>query len=108
MSRRANWVLSAAEIRRRNLIRPKEMPFRRTYDQPGVEPMVLDPGDYPVLLREGAGAPFGFNTLKEDIARTTQSRRDRGPRDERFLRRKRHGARPTARARRSIPTETSN
>ena len=60
--------LDPAEIRRRNLIRPEEMPFRRTFDQPGVEPMVLDPGDYPLLLEKALSA-VNFDTLKEAFAR---------------------------------------
>lgn len=60
--------LDPAEIRRRNLIRPEEMPFRRTFDQPGVEPMVLDPGDYPLLLEKALRA-VDYDTLKEELAR---------------------------------------
>jgi carbon-monoxide dehydrogenase large subunit/6-hydroxypseudooxynicotine dehydrogenase subunit gamma len=60
--------LDPAEIRRRNLIRPVEMPFRRTFDQPGVEPMVLDPGDYPLLLEKALRAA-NFDSVKEELAR---------------------------------------
>jgi carbon-monoxide dehydrogenase large subunit/6-hydroxypseudooxynicotine dehydrogenase subunit gamma len=59
--------IEAVEMRRRNLIRPEEMPFRRTYDQPGVEPQVLD-GDYPGLLQKALQA-FQFDSLTEQIAR---------------------------------------
>jgi carbon-monoxide dehydrogenase large subunit len=59
--------IEAAEIRRRNLIRPEEMPFRRTYDQPGVEPQVLD-GDYPGLLQKALQA-IQLDNLKEELAR---------------------------------------
>ena len=34
-----------------------EMPFRRTYEQPGVEPSVLDFGDYPAFSQGAGGRP---------------------------------------------------
>jgi carbon-monoxide dehydrogenase large subunit/6-hydroxypseudooxynicotine dehydrogenase subunit gamma len=60
--------IDPTEIRRRNLIRPEEMPFRRTYDQPGVEPQVLDSGDYPSLLMKALQA-IQFGALKQELAR---------------------------------------
>jgi aerobic carbon-monoxide dehydrogenase large subunit len=59
--------IEPAEIRRRNLIQPEEMPFRRTFDQSGVEPQVLDSGDYPGLLKKALQA-IQFDALKEDLA----------------------------------------
>ena len=60
--------IDAPEIRRRNLVRPQDMPFRRTFDQPGVEPQVLDSGDYPGLLQKALQA-IRFDSLQEDIVR---------------------------------------
>ena len=60
--------IDAAEIRRRNLIQLGEMPFRRPFDQPGVEPLVLDSGDYPGLL-EKALSTIDFPNLKNDLVR---------------------------------------
>ncbi|MBO0758255.1 MAG: xanthine dehydrogenase family protein molybdopterin-binding subunit, partial [Bradyrhizobiaceae bacterium] len=60
--------IEPAEIRRRNLIRPGQMPFRRTFDQSSAEPQVLDSGDYPGLLKKALQA-IAFDALKEDLAR---------------------------------------
>jgi aerobic carbon-monoxide dehydrogenase large subunit len=60
--------IEPAEIRRRNLIQPEQMPFRRTFDQSDAEPQVLDSGDYPGLLYKALKA-IEFDTLKEDLAR---------------------------------------
>ncbi len=40
------------EIRRRNLIGPEDMPFKVAFDEPGVETLVFDSGDYPALLNK--------------------------------------------------------
>ena len=60
--------IDPAEIRRRNLIQPEEMPFQRPFDQPAIEPLVLDSGDYPGLLQKALEA-IQFETLKDDLAR---------------------------------------
>jgi aerobic carbon-monoxide dehydrogenase large subunit len=60
--------IEPAEIRRRNLIQPVEMPFRRAFDQSGAELQVLDSGDYPGLLKKALQA-VQFDALKEDLAR---------------------------------------
>ncbi|MBN8965627.1 MAG: xanthine dehydrogenase family protein molybdopterin-binding subunit [Rhizobiales bacterium] len=60
--------IDAAEIRRRNLIRPEQMPFRRAFEPANVEPQILDSGDYPGLFRRALEA-IGFDALKDDIAR---------------------------------------
>ena len=60
--------IEAVEIRRRNLILPEEMPFRRAYDQPGVEPQILDSGDYPRLLNKALQA-IQFEDLKRQLTR---------------------------------------
>src|SRR6185437_14556298 len=64
----AKLGIDAAEIRRRNLIGPGEMPFLRPFDQPGAEPLHLDSGDYPGLL-DKALAMISYGTLKDDLAR---------------------------------------
>lgn len=60
--------IEAAEIRRRNLIQPGEMPFRRAYEQPGVDTLVLDAGDYPGLLNKALQA-IQFDGLQKEVAR---------------------------------------
>ena len=60
--------LDPAEIRLRNLIQPGEMPFQRPFDQPDVEPLVLDSGDYPGLLQKALSA-IDFANLKNDLKR---------------------------------------
>ena len=60
--------IEPAEIRRRNLIRSEKMPFRREFDQPGVEPQILDSRDYPRLL-EKALQSIRFHDLKEELSR---------------------------------------
>ncbi|MCC6887869.1 MAG: xanthine dehydrogenase family protein molybdopterin-binding subunit [Hyphomicrobiales bacterium] len=60
--------IDAAEIRRRNLIRKEEMPFRRPFEQPGVEPLELDSGDYTALLTKALDV-VSYHTLKQDLDR---------------------------------------
>ncbi len=60
--------IDVAEIRRRNLIRKEEMPFHRPFEQPGVEPLVLDSGDYPGLLTKALDA-IGYDKLKRELER---------------------------------------
>jgi carbon-monoxide dehydrogenase large subunit len=60
--------IDAAEIRRRNLLSADQMPYRRKYDQPGVETQVLDSGDYPLLLKR-ALAVVKYDELKQEVAR---------------------------------------
>jgi len=60
--------IGATEIRRRNLVQPQDMPFRRAYDQPSVEPQILDSGDYPGLLNKALQA-FRFDEAQEELAR---------------------------------------
>ena len=64
----AKLGIDGVEIRRRNLIQPQEMPYRRPFDQPGVEELVLDSGDYPGLL-DKALAAIDWPVLQDDIAR---------------------------------------
>jgi carbon-monoxide dehydrogenase large subunit/6-hydroxypseudooxynicotine dehydrogenase subunit gamma len=55
------------ELRRRNLIRSTDMPFTIEFDEPGVEELLLDSGDYDLLL-DKALAAFGWDKAKADIA----------------------------------------
>lgn len=60
--------LDSAEIRRRNLIQPGEMPFRRPFEQQEAEPLVLDSGDYPGLLQKALSA-IGYPSLRDELVR---------------------------------------
>jgi len=60
--------IDRVEIRRRNLIRPQEMPYRREFDQPNVEAQILDSGDYPSLLQKALEA-VKFDALQEEVIR---------------------------------------
>ena len=64
----AKLGIDPAEIRRRNLIQPGEMPFLRPFDQVSVEPLHLDSGDYPGLL-DKALSMIGYGQLKTDLVR---------------------------------------
>ena len=67
----AKLGIDAVDIRRRNLIQPTEMPFRRPFAEPGVEELLLDSGDYPGLL-DKALAAIDWPALQEEIARRRQ------------------------------------
>ncbi len=56
------------EIRRRNLIAATEMPYTIAFDEPGVEALQLDSGDYAGLL-DKALAGFAWDALQEELAR---------------------------------------
>jgi aerobic carbon-monoxide dehydrogenase large subunit len=64
----ARLGIDRVEIRRRNLIQPEEMPYRRPFEQPGVEELVLDSGDYPGLLGKALAA-IDWPVLQDDIVR---------------------------------------
>lgn len=68
----AKLGIDLAEIRRRNLIQSDEMPFRRPFDQSGVEPLVLDSGDYPGLLEKALSA-IHWPVLQDNLARRRQN-----------------------------------
>jgi len=55
------------EIRRRNLIGGADMPFRIEFDEPGVETLLFDSGDYPTLL-DKALAHFKWDALEAELA----------------------------------------
>jgi carbon-monoxide dehydrogenase large subunit/6-hydroxypseudooxynicotine dehydrogenase subunit gamma len=65
--------LDRIEVRRRNLIATSQMPYTIAFDEPGVEELELDSGDYALLL-DKALAAFGWPALQQDLAR----RRARG------------------------------
>jgi carbon-monoxide dehydrogenase large subunit len=45
-----------AEVRRRNLIQPRDMPYTTGYLRMGTRPVIYDGGDYPALLSAALGA----------------------------------------------------
>jgi carbon-monoxide dehydrogenase large subunit len=65
--------LDRLEIRRRNLIPVSAMPFEIAFDEPGVEELLLDSGDYALML-DKALAHFGWDAAVAECAR----RRDAG------------------------------
>jgi carbon-monoxide dehydrogenase large subunit len=65
--------LDRVEVRRRNLIAASEMPYTIAFDEPGVEELELDSGDYAGLL-DKALAAFGWEALQKKL----KDRRARG------------------------------
>jgi carbon-monoxide dehydrogenase large subunit/6-hydroxypseudooxynicotine dehydrogenase subunit gamma len=65
--------LDRIEVRRRNLIAASQMPYTIAFDEPGVEELELDSGDYAALL-DKALAGFSWQDMQQDLAR----RRARG------------------------------
>jgi carbon-monoxide dehydrogenase large subunit len=57
--------LDRIEVRRRNLIAASEMPYTIAFNEPGVEELELDSGDYAALL-DKALAAFGWDKLQEE------------------------------------------
>jgi aerobic carbon-monoxide dehydrogenase large subunit len=60
--------LDRIEVRRRNLISASQMPYTIAFDEPGVEELELDSGDYAALL-DKALAAFGWQELQQELAR---------------------------------------
>jgi carbon-monoxide dehydrogenase large subunit len=60
--------LDRIDVRRRNLIAAAEMPYTIAFNEPGVEQLELDSGDYAALL-DKALAAFGWEALQQDLAR---------------------------------------
>ncbi len=56
------------EVRRRNLIAASEMPYTIAFDEPGVEDLQLDSGDYAGLLDKALDG-FGWAALQDELAR---------------------------------------
>jgi len=64
----AKLGLGRIEIRRRNLIAASDMPYAVEFDEPEVENLYFDSGDYPALL-DRALAWIGWDRLQADLAR---------------------------------------
>ena len=64
----AKLGLDPVEVRRRNLITPQELPYVIAFDEPGVEELEFDSGDYPALLDKALEA-FGWDKLQADLKR---------------------------------------
>jgi carbon-monoxide dehydrogenase large subunit/6-hydroxypseudooxynicotine dehydrogenase subunit gamma len=60
--------LDRIEVRRRNLIPAAEMPYMQKYNEPGIEELDIDSGDYALLL-DKALAAFGWDTLQQNLKR---------------------------------------
>jgi CO/xanthine dehydrogenase Mo-binding subunit len=60
--------IDRVEVRRRNLITAAEMPYTRAYNEPGIEELDLDSGDYALLL-DKALAAFGWSELQKELRR---------------------------------------
>ncbi len=60
--------LDRIEVRRRNLITAAEMPYIKKYNEPGIEELDIDSGDYAALL-DKALATFGWDKLQADLKR---------------------------------------
>jgi carbon-monoxide dehydrogenase large subunit len=63
--------LDRIEVRRRNLIPASQMPYTIAFDEPGVEELELDSGDYAALLDKALTA-FGWKELQQELARRRQ------------------------------------
>jgi carbon-monoxide dehydrogenase large subunit len=60
--------LDRIEVRRRNLIAASEMPYTIAFNEPGVEELELDSGDYAALLDQALAA-FGWAKLQQELKR---------------------------------------
>jgi CO/xanthine dehydrogenase Mo-binding subunit len=60
--------LDRVEVRRRNLIKADELPYTIAFNEPGVEALDFDSGDYPLLLDKALKA-FGWEELQADLKR---------------------------------------
>jgi carbon-monoxide dehydrogenase large subunit/6-hydroxypseudooxynicotine dehydrogenase subunit gamma len=58
--------LDRIEVRRRNLIPATAMPYMQKYNEPGIEELDIDSGDYALLL-DKALAAFGWDKLQQDL-----------------------------------------
>jgi CO/xanthine dehydrogenase Mo-binding subunit len=68
----ARLGLDPIEVRRRNLISAAEMPYVKKYNEPGIEELDIDSGDYAALL-DRALAAFGWKEAQADIKRRRAS-----------------------------------
>jgi carbon-monoxide dehydrogenase large subunit/6-hydroxypseudooxynicotine dehydrogenase subunit gamma len=60
--------LDPLEVRKRNLITAAEMPYTIAFDEPHVENLELDSGDFPLLLDKALKA-FRWDELQRDLKR---------------------------------------
>jgi aerobic carbon-monoxide dehydrogenase large subunit len=60
--------LDRIEVRRRNLITAVQMPYVKKYNEPGIEELDIDSGDYALLL-DKALAGFGWDKLQDELKR---------------------------------------
>jgi len=60
--------LDPIEVRRRNLITAAEMPYIKVYNEPGIEELEIDSGDYAALL-DKALVGFGWDKLQQELKR---------------------------------------
>ena len=56
------------EVRRRNLIASSEMPYTFAFNEPGIETLLIDSGDYALLLDKSLKA-FGWDKLQAELKR---------------------------------------
>jgi carbon-monoxide dehydrogenase large subunit len=64
----AKLGIDPVEIRRRNLIKPSELPYTIAFNEAGYEELEFDSGDFPVLLEKSLAA-FGWDKLQADLKR---------------------------------------
>lgn len=64
----AELGLDPVEVRRRNLIRADQMPYKLEFDEANVENLEFDSGDYPLLFEKALDA-FGWDALQEELER---------------------------------------
>ena len=64
----AKLGINRIELRRRNLITADQMPFTINFDEPGVEDLEIDNGDYPALL-DKALTWLKWDELEADLKR---------------------------------------
>jgi carbon-monoxide dehydrogenase large subunit len=81
--------LEPAEVRRRNMIRPDEMPYRAGIPYRDGEPIVYDSGDYPGALRQALAAVGGIEVFRQRQREARRSGRYLWPRHRLLCRRDR-------------------
>src|SRR3954468_19804267 len=68
----AKLGIDPIEVRRRNLITAAEMPYIQKYNEPGIEELEIDSGDYAALLDKALVA-FGWDKLQQDLKRRREA-----------------------------------
>ncbi len=64
--------IDPVEVRRRNLVSADEMPYTIAFDEPHVENLELDSGDFEALM-DKALAAIGWQELQHDLARRREA-----------------------------------